>query len=107
MTLRNSRMTQRSMKWLAFVGALLLLDLALTVHTALTWTAQPEGPTLMPAGEAIGWFTSLMLAVWAALIIIGAIRPARSRGWTDPTRQDRMTPHKPVNINRSQPSGKP
>ena len=93
-------MTQRSKKWLAFVSVLLLLDLALTLNTALTWTAQPNGPTIMPAGEAIGWFTSMMLAVWASLIIIGAIRPARKRGWTDPTRQERMTPHKPVNIHR-------
>ncbi len=99
-------MTLRSKKWLGFVSALLLLDLALTLHTALTWTAQPNGPTIMPAGEAIGWFTIVMLAVWAALIIIGAVRPARARGWTDPTRQDRMAPHKPVNINRKQPTSK-
>lgn len=90
-------MTPRSKKWLAGVSALLVLDLALTVHTALTWTAQPNGPTIMPAGEAIGWVTSLLLLMWAALIVIGAIRPARDRGWTDPTRQARMAPHKPVN----------
>jgi hypothetical protein len=89
--------TTKSRYWLTAVVAALVLDLALTVHTALTWKHVPNGPSIMPAGELLGWFLAVFLAGWAAVIVIGAVRPARSRGWVDPTRQTRMAPHKPVN----------
>jgi hypothetical protein len=95
--------TQRSKYWLVAVGAALVLDLALTVHTLLTWKHQPGGPSLMPAGELLGWFLAVFLAGWVALILIGAARGDRPRGWVDPTRQQRMAPHKPVNIHRTRP----
>jgi hypothetical protein len=92
--------TQRSKRWLLAVSLFLILDLALTVHTALTWTRTPGGPTVMPAGELLGWVSSAVLIAWIVLIVIGAVRPSRPRGWIDPTRQARMAPHKPVNIHR-------
>lgn len=97
----NRRMTKRSKYWLSAVSAVLVLDLVLTVHTALTWKRAATGPTVMPAGELLGWFLAAFLLTWAALIVIGAVRTPRPRGWVDPTRQARMAPHKPVNIRRT------
>jgi hypothetical protein len=93
--------TKRSRYWLTAVAAALVVDLALTVHTALTWKQVANGPTIMPAGELIGWILAVLLFCWAAMIVIGAVRAPRSREWVDPTRQARMAPHKPVNINRT------
>ena len=85
------------------VVAALIVDLSLTVHTALTWKHDANGPSLMPAGELLGWFLAVFLLGWAAVIVIGAVRTPRPRGWVDPTRQARMAPHKPVNIRRTRP----
>jgi hypothetical protein len=95
--------TRRSKYWLVAVAAALVLDLALTAHTALTWKQVPGGPSIMPAGELIGWFLAVVLLAWIALILIGAFRPPRAPGWVDPDRQSRMAPHKPVNVRRTRP----
>ena len=97
----NREVTRRSKYWLAVVSAGLVLDLALTLHTALTCKSVANGPTIMPAGELLGWFLAAVLLAWIALIVIGALRTPRPRGWVDPTRQDRIAPHKPVNIRRT------
>ena len=99
----NREVTTRSRYWLVAVSAALILDLAFTVHTALTWKHVANGPTIMPAGELLGWFVAPVLIAWIVLILIGALRAPRPRGWVDPGRQDRMAPHKPVNIRRTRP----
>lgn len=95
--------TKRSKYWLTAVGAALVLDLGLTLHTALTWKHVANGPSIMPAGELLGWFLAVFLLGWVALIVLGAVRTPRSRGWVDPTRLARTAPHKPVNIGRTRP----
>lgn len=96
-------MTRRSKYWLVAVVGALVVDLSLTVHTALTWKHVANGPSVMPAGELLGWFLALFLLGWTVLIVAGALRPERPHGWIDPTRQDRMAPHKPVNTRRTHP----
>jgi uncharacterized membrane protein len=95
--------THRSRDWLVVLSVAFIVDLSFTVHTALTWKHTANGPSVMPAGELLGWIAAAVLLVWVVLIIVGAVRPARSRGWVDPTRQDRMAPHKPVNTRRTRP----
>jgi hypothetical protein len=66
--------TPRSRKWLLIVGTVAAIDFALTLHSTLTWSPTPGGPTVAPIGQLLGWFSTIGLLSWVAFILIGAVR---------------------------------
>ena len=56
-------MTRRMWTWLAILSVLTAADLAATIHAHVTWKPSPNGPTVMPLGQLLGWISSTVLLI--------------------------------------------
>ena len=66
--------------WLAILGVLTAADLAATIHAQVTWKPRPNGPTVMPVGQLLGWVSSIVLLIAVGVILITGLKSAlRSR----------------------------
>jgi len=61
-------MSRRAVKWIAGLGVLDLLVLALTIHANLTFHRTATSPSVMPLGELLGWIVFGLL--FAAVLVI-------------------------------------
>jgi len=53
---------------------LTIIDLAYTLHSHFSWKRPRGGPTVMPAGQLLGWTTSACLLVILAIACVGVYR---------------------------------
>ena len=65
-------MTARRWRALLIVAVLAGLDLFATIRSHLEWHRVPNGPQVMPLGQLVGWMTSVVLIIAAALIVVDA-----------------------------------
>lgn len=70
-------MNGRAFRWLVVLVVLFVIDLAATIHAHLNFHRTPDGPTVMPLGQLLGWATSAVLLVAAACVLIGGVNERR------------------------------
>jgi hypothetical protein len=71
-------MTRRARWWILSLAALDALSFALTIHAHLTFHRTGGGPSVMSAGQLIGWLVSVTLLL-LLLVVVHEVRSSRRR----------------------------